>query len=90
MPSKAGCFTGRIVIVGGGFGGFYLATYLEEYEGLDTLLVDPSDFFVYAPLIHQVGVGEVPEEAAKIFYNQAFRKTRHIKAKAKRISFQSN
>lgn len=79
----------RIIVVGGGFGGFYLATFLEKHEGFNTLLVDPCDYFVYTPLIHQVSVGEVPEEVVKIFYRRILRRTHHIKAKVKRIDFQN-
>ncbi len=51
----------RVVIVGGGFGGVYAATYLARSElatrGARITLVDPKNFFTFTPLLAEVTGG---------------------------------
>jgi len=50
--------TGRIVIVGGGFGGATCARYLRRLApGLDVSLIDPNDAFVTCPFSNTVIAG---------------------------------
>lgn len=51
-----------VAIMGGGFGGLYTALALSEKarskgEILDIVLVDPSDRFVFLPLLYDLVVG---------------------------------
>ncbi|MFX1275102.1 MAG: NAD(P)/FAD-dependent oxidoreductase [Promethearchaeota archaeon] len=75
---------------GGGFGGFYLALELEKKKHFKTILIDPTDFFVYTPLIHEVSIGEIPESAVKINYKSVLKHTIVIKSKVKYIEFTNN
>lgn len=46
----------RVVIVGGGFGGLYLAKSLRR-EPVDVTLVDRRNFHLFQPLLYQVATG---------------------------------
>ena len=37
----------KVVIVGGGFGGLYLAKNLETKKVFKVVLIEPKEFFVY-------------------------------------------
>ena len=52
----------RIVILGGGFGGAYLAQSLEKYIGrhdLEIIIIDRNNFFVFYPLLVEAGTGSI-------------------------------
>lgn len=48
--------SGRVVIVGGGFGGLYAARRLAR-AGLDVTVVDRRNFHLFQPLLYQVATG---------------------------------
>ena len=53
--SKAGKTTGRVVVVGGGFGGSTCAKYLHKFDpNLDITLVEPATRFVTCPFSNAV------------------------------------
>ena len=48
----------RVVIVGAGFAGFTAAQELQRYApDADILLINPTDYFLYLPLLPEVGAG---------------------------------
>ena len=55
-----------MVIVGGGFGGLYAATYLGRSEfgenGLEVILVDRQNYFTFTPLLAEVATGTFGRE----------------------------
>ncbi len=77
----------RVIIIGGGFGGFYLAKNLEKHKKLESILINPTEFFEYTPLIHEVCVGEIPPNSVKLFYRNSLKRTRFIKSLVKKIIF---
>jgi NADH dehydrogenase len=77
----------KIVIIGGGFGGFNCAIGLEKETNLEIILIDPSDYFTYIPLIHEVSVGEIPENVIKIYFKKSLKRTKHLKSKVVKIFF---
>ena len=77
----------KVVIIGGGFGGFLLARKLESKKRFKVVLIDPKDFFLYTPLIHEVAVGEIPSESVRVYYKRVFKKVIHLKTRAKEINF---
>jgi sulfide dehydrogenase [flavocytochrome c] flavoprotein chain len=49
---------GRVVVVGGGFGGATAARFLRQYDpALDVILLDPNDTFIACPFSNMVIVG---------------------------------
>lgn len=56
----------RVVVVGGGFGGLYAATYLARSElaerGAQVTLVDRKNFFTFTPLLAEVAAGTLGRE----------------------------
>ena len=77
----------KIVIIGGGFGGFNCALGLEKEKNLEIILIDPSDYFTYTPLIHEVAVGQIPENVVKIYFKKFLKRTIHHKSKVVNIFF---
>jgi NADH dehydrogenase len=53
----------RILILGGGFGGLYVAMHLDKMlaktSDVDITLVNKDNFFLFTPLLHEVAAGEV-------------------------------
>ena len=48
----------RIVIVGAGFAGFHAArTLLRKADGAEVVLINPTDYFLYLPLLPEVAAG---------------------------------
>lgn len=48
----------RVVIVGAGFAGYNAARGLQEYaSGAEIVLINPTDYFLYVPLLPEVGAG---------------------------------
>ena len=77
----------KVVIIGGGFGGFLLARKLESKKRFKVVLIDPKDYFLYVPLIHEVAVGEIPSKSVKVYYKRVFKRAIHFKTRAKEINF---
>jgi len=53
---------GRVVVVGGGFGGAYCVQALERLRRAnrdDTLLIDRNNYFVFYPLLVEAGTGSL-------------------------------
>ena len=53
----------RIVILGAGFGGLYAALELERTvardPGVEVLLIDPQNFLLFTPMLHEVASGSL-------------------------------
>ena len=62
----------KIIIVGAGFAGFRLAKKIELYENFDVLLVNPSNHFLYNPLLHEACTGQIPKKSPLFNINILF------------------
>src|SRR4051812_50006195 len=54
--------TPRVVVVGGGFAGFYALRHLQRHlhpDQADLVLVNPTDYLLYSPLLPEVATGVV-------------------------------
>lgn len=59
----------RVVIVGGGFAGYHAARQLTktvDHDEVDIVLVNPTDYFLYVPLLPEVGSGVVDPRSITI------------------------
>src|SRR4051812_27159324 len=52
----------QVVVVGGGFAGFHALRYLHRHlppDRADLVLVNPTDYLLYSPLLPEVATGVV-------------------------------
>ena len=70
----------RIVVAGGGFAGFHAARKLGKLgKGrLDVVLVNPTDYFLYLPLLPEVTAGILDPRAVAAPLTSACRSVRHV------------
>ncbi len=70
----------RIVVAGGGFAGFHAARKLGKLgKGrLDVVLVNPTDYFLYLPLLPEVTAGILDPRAVAAPLASACRSVRHV------------
>jgi NADH dehydrogenase FAD-containing subunit len=82
-----------VAVFGGGFGGLYTALAISrearlKNKKLDVALIEPSDSFVFLPLLYDLTVGTATELEVCPFYNDLLRNTgvRQIQASLESIS----
>lgn len=74
----------RILIVGGGYAGFYTALKLEKWlrKGeAEVVLVDPLPYMTYQPFLPEVAAGSIEPRHAVVSHRRHLRHTRIITAK---------
>lgn len=74
----------KIVIVGGGYTGFYTAFKLERLlrrQEADVVLIDPLPYMTYQPFLPEVAAGSVEARHAIVPLRQHLKKTRVITAR---------
>lgn len=76
----------RIVILGGGFGGFYAALRLDRTIARDpeveVLLVDPQNFLLFTPMLHEVAAGSLDPSSIVVPIRQSLRHVQLVQAEA--------
>jgi NADH dehydrogenase len=73
----------RILIVGGGYAGFYTAWRLEKYlepGEADVTLVDPLPYMTYQPFLPEVLAGSIEARHTVILHRRHLRRTRLVTA----------
>ncbi|MBO0807072.1 MAG: FAD-dependent oxidoreductase, partial [Actinobacteria bacterium] len=70
----------RIVIAGGGFAGFHAARRLGRLARgrLDVVLINPTDYFLYLPLLPEVASGILDPRTVAAPLSAAVRGVRHV------------
>jgi NADH dehydrogenase len=70
----------RVVIAGGGFAGFHAARKLGRLArgSLEVVVVNPTDYFLYLPLLPEVAAGILDPRAVAAPLAAAGRRVRHI------------
>src|SRR3954454_18640618 len=71
----------RVLIVGAGFAGFTCARELEKRLGPDDaelMLVSPTDYLLYSPLLPEVAVGVVDPRHVAVPLHEHLRRTRVV------------
>ena len=73
----------KIVIVGGGFGGAYLAQELESHAAkmdFEVLLIDRRNYFVFYPLLVEAGTGSLEPRHAVVAIRDFLERTEFLMA----------
>lgn len=79
----------RILIVGGGYAGFYTALKLEKWLArgeADVTLVDPRPYMTYQPFLPEVAAGSIEPRHAVVSHRRHLRKTNIVTAKVSKIN----
>lgn len=74
----------RILIVGGGYAGFYTALKLEKWlrKGeAEVVLVDPLPYMTYQPFLPEVAAGSIEPRHAVVSHRRHLKRTRIITAR---------
>jgi NADH dehydrogenase len=81
----------RIVILGASFGGLYAALYLDRTVARDSdvevILIDPQNFMVFTPMLHEVASGSLDASSIVVPVRQALRHVEFLEAEATAIDF---
>ena len=78
----------KILIVGGGYAGFYTALKLESLLGkneAEVTLVDPLSYMTYQPFLPEVVAGSIEARHAVVSHRRHLRKTHIINGKATNV-----
>ncbi|WP_369140245.1 NAD(P)/FAD-dependent oxidoreductase [Modestobacter versicolor] len=73
--------TPRIVVVGGGFAGFYALRYLHRRlaaEQAELVLVNPTDYLLYSPLLPEVATGVIEARHIAVSLRRALPRARLV------------
>src|SRR5213078_4729212 len=70
----------RVVVAGGGFAGFHAARRLGRLAkgSLDVVLVNPTDYFLYLPLLPEVAAGILDPRTVAAPLAATGRRVRHV------------
>jgi NADH dehydrogenase len=71
----------RIVVVGGGFAGFYALRYLQRHlapEQAELVLVNPTDYLLYSPLLPEVATGVLEARHIAVSLRRALPRVRLV------------
>lgn len=80
----------RIVVVGGGFGGFHALRKLQkllEPDRATLTLVAPTDYMLYSPLLPEVATGVLDPRDIAVSTRQALRRTRTVIGHVDHVDF---
>ena len=89
MPANnSGAEAPKILIVGGGYAGFYTAKKLEKYLGkgeAEVTLVDPLPYMTYQPFLPEVAAGSIEARHAVVSLRRHLRKTNVVTGKVTNV-----
>ncbi|WP_104178552.1 NAD(P)/FAD-dependent oxidoreductase [Cryobacterium sp. Y50] len=79
----------KILIVGGGYAGFYTAWKLEKWlrsGEADVTMVDPLPYMTYQPFLPEVAAGSIEPRHAVVSHRRHLKKTNVISAKVTHVN----
>jgi len=82
----------RIVIVGGGYAGFYTALKLEKHLSkgeAEVIVIDPLPYMTYQPFLPEVAAGQIEPRHSVVSHRRHLKKTRVITAKVSAVNHAS-
>jgi len=71
----------RVVVVGGGFAGFYALRYLQRHlqaDQAELVLVNPTDYLLYSPLLPEVATGVIEARHIAVSLRRALPRVRLV------------
>lgn len=81
----------RIVILGAGFGGLYAALELDRSIACDpdveVLLINPQNFLVFTPMLHEVASGSLDPSSIVVPIRQVLRRVQLLQAETTAVDF---
>ena len=86
--NSSGAAAPRILIVGGGYAGFYTAWKLEKFlrnNEAEVTLVDPLPYMTYQPFLPEVVAGSIEPRHAVVSHRRHLRKTNIVSGKVTNI-----
>jgi NADH dehydrogenase len=78
----------KILIVGGGYAGFYTALKLEKYLGkgeAEVTLIDPLPYMTYQPFLPEVVAGSIEARHSVVSHRRHLRKTNIVSGKVTKV-----
>ncbi len=78
----------KILVVGGGYAGFYTAWKLEKHlrQGeAEVVMVDPLPYMTYQPFLPEVAAGSIEPRHAVVSHRRHLKKTRVVTAKVTKV-----
>ena len=78
----------KILIVGGGYAGFYTARKLEKWLSrgeAEVTMVDPLPYMTYQPFLPEVAAGSIDPRHAVVSHRRHLKKTRVVTAKVSHV-----
>ncbi len=81
----------RVVVVGGGFAGFYALRSLQRRlprDSAELLLVNPNDYLLYSPLLPEVATGVVEARHIAVSLRRTLRRVRLLLGRVQAIDLQ--
>ncbi|NIL89552.1 NADH dehydrogenase-like protein [Rhodococcus fascians] len=82
----------RVVVVGGGFGGFYALRKMQKLLGPDRAsftLVAPNDYLLYSPLLPEVATGVLDPRDIAVSTRQTLRRTKLVLGHVTSVDFEN-
>lgn len=79
----------KVLVIGGGYAGFYTARKLEKHlrEGeAEVTLIDPLPYMTYQPFLPEVAAGEIEARHVVVSHRRHLTKTKIVQAKVTAIS----
>ena len=79
----------KVLIIGGGYAGFYTAKKLEKHlrtNEADVTLIDPLPYMTYQPFLPEVAAGEIEARHVVVSHRRHLPKTNILQAKVTAIS----
>jgi NADH dehydrogenase len=78
----------QVVVVGGGFAGFYALQHLARHlppDAADLVLINPTDYLLYSPLLPEVATGVVEARHIAVSLRRAFPRVRLVLGRVSHI-----
>ncbi|PKO31316.1 MAG: NAD(P)/FAD-dependent oxidoreductase [Betaproteobacteria bacterium HGW-Betaproteobacteria-7] len=83
----------RIVILGAGFAGLYAALELDRSvagdPAVEVLLINPQNFLVFTPMLHEVASGSLDPSSIVVPIRQVLRRVQLLQAETTAVDFEA-